>query len=58
MQSNKIRKWTGMGIGILLSMVLLTSPLSVNAQGDALLPSGQSISEISKLIDTKIDKWG
>ncbi len=56
MQSNKIRKWTGMGIGILLSMVLLTSPLSVNAQGDALLPSGQSISEISKLIDTMTDE--
>ena len=56
MQNNKVRKWTSMGMGLLLSVVLLTCPISAGAQGNDILPSGQSVTDVLEMIDTMTDE--
>ena len=56
MQKNKVRKWTSMGMGILMSVVLLTCPISVKAQGNDILPSGQSVTDVAEMLKNMTDE--
>lgn len=55
MKFSKIKKWSTLIVGLLMAVVILISPICVNAQENTLLPSGLSVSEAKAQVDNLIN---